>query len=136
MATIDIESGPAKVILSGSVFSFGENPIKLTVSGLKILLQFEEELDDQGKPVANFRRKMELIDQNTIKFTFTNYMQSSNIGTIEPLQIGRTNKDLFINYMIQSAKSRKSRLFHYTFYEVENNAQEANTIESQPNVSV
>lgn len=131
MIPVEIESGPAKVVLSGSVFAFEQNPIVMHVAGLDLVFEFEDEFDDQGNLKTSFRKKMELLDQKTIKITFVNYNISTGIGTIEPFQIGLIeNKRLFINYLVQGDRTRKSKLFHYTLYELENSDQEANKIET------
>ena len=117
---IDIESGPAKVIKSGSVFSFGKNPITFQLEDLKLILEFKDELDENGKPNEKFNRKTEIIDEKTIKFTFVNYNNSLGIGAIEPFQIGTmNNKSLYFNFTIYGSTSRSSKNVQYTLFLVD-----------------
>lgn len=117
---IDIKSGPAIVISSGSVFSFGKNPIIMEFYGFKLILQFEDEKDDKGNPKENFSKKLEVIDKQTLKFTFINFINSLGIGTIDPFQIGNfQNKALYFNYTIYGSPTRSSKNVQYTLFLLE-----------------
>jgi len=124
---VDIESGPAKVIASGSVISFGKEPIVINLDNIKYIFAFEDELDDKGNPKEEFRFKQDLLDKRTLKTTFINYNNPLGIGTIEPRNIGKiNNNNIYINYIVYANLVRKSKLFQYTFYEVSlNNCEES-----------
>jgi hypothetical protein len=134
---IDIETGPGKVILSGSVISFGNNPIVLQFLKMKLILEFKDEFDENGLAKEEFDRKTEFIDQNTIKFKFTNYNKGSGIGTKEPFQFATLNeKSLFLSYLIYGSPTRQSKIVHYTIYQVDKNYQGVEIDGSSKNVPV
>jgi hypothetical protein len=117
---LDIASGSAKVIKSGSVFSFGKNPLIFQLEGLKLILEFKDEVDNDGKPIEKFSKKTEIIDEKTIKLTFINYNNSLGIGAIEPFRIGTIDdKALYFNYTIYGSTSRNSKNVQYTLFLVD-----------------
>jgi len=133
MTEVNIESGPAKVISSGSVISFSTQHIRpqptilqLELLGLKLILEFEDKFDDNGKPEGDFERTIEVIDNKTIKFRFINYNSPAGIGTRIPLRIGTyQDKPLYMHYVVIGADTRNSKLFNYTFYQTEHDVLES-----------
>jgi len=118
MEQIRIRSGPVDVLASGTVISFKNNPIELTLGPvedyLRVILNFEI-ADDETK--QKFSGK--LSDTRTIEITFTAIAGAINgTWTIEPLSIGFfNNRQLYlaVQFYIQS-KDNKQVSLNYTFY--------------------
>lgn len=120
MKSVEIESGPAKMITSGSIISFGENPVKIILEELQFLFAFKDEINDEGKK-KDFKVEIENVDDKTLKFIFTNYNNLFGIGNIEPRPIGKYHgESLYLNYIISSDPTRKNKLIQYTFYTFKN----------------
>lgn len=126
MKLAEITSGGANIISSGSVFTFGENPVEIVLDDLKIILEFKDEKDEKGNNKKEFRNEFLSPGNKILNIIFYNYTNSLGIGTVIPRLIGKyKKKKLYMNYIIHGDTTRHSKLIQYTFYASDENASEA-----------
>lgn len=106
-----IESAGKKVIRSGSVFTFGNQPVSISVFDLTYTFTFLHDDKPQRLEVA----------QNTGKaVTFNVFNFSSPLGTglMDPVEVGKLGGNpLFLVFLVHSLDKTKSQLLHYTFFQ-------------------
>lgn len=114
MEQIDIKSGVADIISSGTIIAFKGNPIEIIfgkTKQLKIILKFENEIDKSEPRVVR-----KVIAPKTLEFTFFNFKDPLGLGNLEPYLIGRMNgRKLYFSYRIYPLKEKDSTI-HYTIY--------------------
>jgi len=112
-----IKTGDKDVLETGSVISFGKEPVEFTLndplSGDMVLrLVF---VDDQSKTI--FEVQTELINQTTLEFRLINFNVITGIGNAEPISLGTlAGRRLFFNYRVYSLNNSDMKTIHYTFY--------------------
>ncbi|KGK98847.1 hypothetical protein LI82_06005 [Methanococcoides methylutens] len=114
MQSIAIESGPVRVISSGTVISFDKNPIEITMGGsgrCKVIMIFHDE-EGEGKSFVRPR----VIGSRTIELTFVNFKDPLGSGNVKPIHFATIGGlTIFMNYRIYSYLD-SDKTVHYTFY--------------------
>jgi len=118
MESLDIKSGNADIIASGTVMSFEGNPIEIEFgepkNRLKLINVFQ---DEKGK--GDLRVEAINIDDNTLKITFFNFKNPHGSGNTKPLSFGTyEGRRLYINYRIFDLNPNENidKTLHYTIY--------------------
>jgi hypothetical protein len=112
-----VESGPAKVIDSGTVISFAGNPITMRYKDLDITIIIEFKTDNQNIS-SYFDRN--IPNRGTLKLTLYNFDASFGAGTIKPMPIGKyEGKKLYIQFRVYALTDSPDKTLHYTIYKGE-----------------
>lgn len=114
MENIVIESGPVVVIASGTVITFKNNPIELTLGGhgrFKMIMIFNDEESEEDSRV-----EPRVIGPSTIEVTFFNCKDPLGSGNSKPVHLGTIGgRTIYMNYRIYSYFD-SDKTVHYTFY--------------------
>lgn len=113
---IKITSDDKELISSGSFFTFGEGETRIEIDydkeSLCLILNFVH--SDQDKRI---RKEAEVVNDTTVRITFTNYESPQGIYTAEPLRVGQLkNRPLYLIYRISQLQKSKMKHFSYSFY--------------------
>lgn len=121
--TTKITTGGATVVASGSVFSYEDKPIEITLldvesPGLTYTLKFSFAYDTEnstsrwifGKDHSNVCFHMELI----------NFNNPIGTGILSPFSVASNKQGIsyYITFMVNSWEQKYSKLFSYTIYRV------------------
>jgi hypothetical protein len=112
-----ISTGGHEVILSGSLISFGPEPIEIKLSEEKDPLTFifrfvnDENVNNLGIIYKN-------IGNKTLEILLNKYDNVTGAGDVAPTRLGHIDKRplLFSFRVFTIAAETAGRLFHYTFY--------------------
>lgn len=117
---VTIEDGENyKIVGSGTVFSFRQEPIKIKIatgeSELDLEFKFEKGSNDSDKPTARAE-----VEGTTLKIRLFNYDNLLGSGTKQPLRLGFIGKeDIYINFRVYGGGDTDSdKLLHFTIYMV------------------
>lgn len=112
-----IESKNHKILSTGTVISFNEDPltVKLPLEGedLCFVFSFGTDKSNPDKPsveaIPHGERKLEM--------KFINFDYDLGTGNNTPMEVGLIEgKSLLLSYRAYSLADSASRLIHYTFY--------------------
>jgi hypothetical protein len=112
-----VSSGPTTVMDSGTVISFGGNPILLDYPGLgiKIIFDFQAGEDDSGTSVES-----SVPETGTLKLTLHNFDDRFGAGTIKPMRIGKyEGRRLYIQLRVYTLQGSPDKTLQYTLYKGE-----------------
>ncbi len=112
-----VSSGPTTVMDSGTVISFGGNPILLDYPGLgiKIIFDFQAGEDDNGTSVES-----SVPETGTLKLTLHNFDDRFGAGTIKPMRIGKyEGRRLYIQLRVYTLQGSPDKTLQYTLYKGE-----------------
>lgn len=113
---VEVRSGPAVIVASGTVISYAGNPIEITygprIERLTLIFAFK---DDK----SNTRVEASTPNPNTLKLTLFNYVSPLGMGTSKPVNIGTlVGKPLYIQFRVYSFDDA-DKTIHYTIYQSE-----------------
>jgi hypothetical protein len=116
---VQINSGPARVVATGTVMTFAGNPIELVFGPssqpLKLVLAFHDEEDN-----AELRVDTEAVDPKTLRLTLHNFRSPLGSGNTTPMQLGALGGQyLYLNFVVHCLSHGRDKLVHYTLYQSE-----------------
>jgi hypothetical protein len=117
---LEITSGPADVIASGTIISFEGNPVKIKFGPadgrLTIIFSFENKKDQNGE--SNPYMNVKSLDSKTAEFKLFNFNNSLGNGTINPLPIGTLwDKKLYLHFYVYAQGGARDKIIHYTLFQ-------------------
>jgi hypothetical protein len=112
MEAVEIRSGPAKVIASGSVMTFAGNPVEISfgphTAPMKLILKLREEDEDGSQEIV-----AQALDQTTLQMTVPVF--SARSGSARPMRIGwMSDQHLYVHLRVEPAGAE--RVIHYCMY--------------------
>ena len=115
MTDIEIRSGPADVLASGTVIAFDKNPLRFTFGPpeerLTVVLIFRDVEEEEGQKL-----QAEVVEPSTLQLTLTNVGSQLGSGTVKPLLAGSlTGRELLLHLRIYELHD-SDKTVHYTFY--------------------
>lgn len=115
---LHLESKHHCIITSGSVISFREDALSLTLplegEDLSFIFSFSSDKVDPHRP------RVEVIpySDRRLELQFVNFDYDLGTGNVSPIELGVIDdKPLYLNYRIYSLADSDCRLLHYTFYQ-------------------
>jgi len=117
---MNISSGPAKIIDSGTVIAFSENPVEIGFSfrgnNLKLIFDFKEKIEAVKEPSVEGHSEE---DGKALRLTLFNFNNPLGTGSTKPEPIGKFDSTrLYLHYRIYTLEGG-DRTIHYTIYSVE-----------------
>src|SRR5262249_59634932 len=120
MMPFDASSGPADILLSGTVIAFDGNPIALHLPMAPVkeekprsTLIFRFETD---KSAEGLRTSAKAVDDRTFEITLTNFDNPLGSGTSKPLHVGEFDgRPMFLQYRVYDLAGGDKTL-HFTLY--------------------
>ncbi len=114
-----IESGPAEIVASGTVFAFSGSPITITFGSptetLKLIFEFK---DEEGK--EDLRVEATVVDTQTLKLTLINFKNPLGSGTTKPKPFGSLDgRRLYVHYRVYSLSDAADKMLHFNIYKAE-----------------
>jgi|SRR2546429_1634101 len=112
-----INSGPIKIICSGTFITFDRQPVTITfASNLQLTLEFVEDKENSDKIYG----KTETLGENKLKLTLFNMLSPLGGGSLAPVEIGEyENKKLLFSIRQFTLENSEQITVHYTFYQHE-----------------
>lgn len=115
MESVEIRSGPADAIASGTVIAFAGNPVEIVFGPpeerLRLILAFH---DQQGE--AEPRVEANIADQTTLALTLFNFNNPLGAGTAQPMPAGSLNgRRLYIHLRVYELRD-SDKTVHYSIY--------------------
>jgi len=115
--SVEIRSGPATIVASGTVIGFNGNPIEITygprTERLTLILVF---IDDES---SKARVNPSTPNPNTLRLELHNFRSPIGSGTTKPIPIGTLlGKPLSIHYRVYDI-GEGDKTVHYTIYQEE-----------------
>lgn len=116
MEPVEVKSGSADIIASGTAIAFNGHPIEITFGPKSnrltlILILNDNKNDKESKFESN------IVDDATLKLVFTNVNNPLGIGNISPVNIGELDgRELYLNTRIYSIEGIKDKTVHYNIY--------------------
>ncbi len=119
MKLLDIKSGNAEVVISGTVISFDNNPITLTYGSTANPLQLTFEfIDEEGKTEPRMEGN-KATDRHLVIRLF-NFKNPLGTGSVTPISIGTLdNRRLYLHFRAYQLTGSKARTVEYTLYKGE-----------------
>lgn len=111
-----ISSGSAKVVSSGTVIQFQNNPIEITIDlpsySFNWILKFENNPNTSEQRII-----ADAPSTSTLVLTCYNFNNPIGSGTSQPVNIG-THGDqyVYVNFRVYSLSEDASKSVHYTVY--------------------
>src|SRR4051794_11689815 len=121
---LEVKSGPAKVIASGTVISFRGNQVDLTVGRFigkfTVTLSFKDDPPVVGQSPA-LKVDFTVESPNSITVQFRNFSDVPlGAGNREPIKVASSARDdLYLSYRIYSLSGNADKLIHYAIYSIE-----------------
>ena len=113
----NIKSGKYKILKTGTVITFEDNPIEIFLkeyNSLRLIVDFKSDEDFDGTTI----RAKVLDDEKKLKIELINFKSGLSEGNLNPMMIGSIEeKDVFFNFRCSKLDKSKSRLLHYTLYQ-------------------
>lgn len=112
---VRIKSGNTKVIASGTVISYNNNPIEISFglggNALKLIFDFKNDKKQNER-----RIEAKQLGNNELKILLLNFNNLLGTGTAKPILIGTlSGKKISINFKVQD-NDKTSKTLHYTIY--------------------
>ena len=113
-----VESKHHRIIVSGSLITFREDPLTLSLplegEDLSFIFSFHHDSVDPQRP----RVEVVPCSDRKLELQFVNFDYDLGTGNINPIEIGTLDeKPLYLNYRIYALADSDCRLLHYTFYQ-------------------
>lgn len=113
---VEVKSGPAEIIASGTAIQFNQEPIEITFGGneekLKIVFIFK---DEQGKESES---RMSATNPSTSELEITLFNANNPLGSglKKPVQIGTlSGRELFLQFRVYGLP-KVDKTVHYCIY--------------------
>jgi hypothetical protein len=119
LESVEIRSGPAKVVASGTVIAFGKNPVEIrfgpTGKSLTLRIRFADE-EHGGAP-----RSEGVVDPSgTLNLTLYGFTSPLGTGNTEPLQVGWwAGLELYLSYRVYDIGGGADKTVQFTLYQRE-----------------
>jgi hypothetical protein len=115
---VELDSQNHHIVANGSVISFNEDPLTLSIplegEDLSFIFSFKSDLTDASKPYV----KVIPLSGKSLELQLVNFDFELGMGNIDPIEVGAlNNQGLFLNYRIYALADSPCRLLHYTFYQ-------------------
>ncbi len=120
MAQIKVHSQNHKIIETGSVIQYEDEPIVFSITDEEgeVLVRIKFVNDDDKMDSVSFNYN--LVNEKEAELTLVNFKSVTGFGTKKPIEIGELEKRrLYLAFSVQDLGGNKSRLLHYTWYEGE-----------------
>jgi len=120
MDPVDIYSGGLKVISSGTITSFEQQPIKIIFGPrdkrLNLILSFIDKCDADNKPT---KRAVEAknLDNDSFELIFSNFNSPLGSYSVEPVHIADfSGLPVLFSFFIIAHKESGGKTIHFTLY--------------------
>lgn len=108
-----IRSGPAEIISSGSIISFGGNPIEITLGPNDDRILMKMTFSEEGKPL---HVEVDFKSSKTLELTFHKFNNPLGSGSSKPIHVGELlDRKLYFHYRIYHLIGG-DRTITYCFY--------------------
>lgn len=122
MEPVEIKSGNARIVVSGTVISFLGNPVEIKFGSakeqLKIIFSFRDETNNDKISVEN----VPVDDPKVAKLVLVNFKNPLGTGNTQAIKLGTLDGlPLHINYRVYDigSGSGADKTIHYTLYQLE-----------------
>ncbi|RYY84786.1 MAG: hypothetical protein EOO15_18550 [Chitinophagaceae bacterium] len=106
---VKIKSSGKDVIASGTVHTFANDNLEVSIAQFKFVFNF---LSDSGEQRVSFRND----SQTTLILDIYNFTNSLGSGTVTPYRLGSLmGRELWLGFMVYALSESSSKTVHYTF---------------------